>query len=293
MIATAVKPPLCNTGANYLHWDWYQATQKNSSEVLTSVNAVCRALGETISGGGRWVTCKGLYGYSQGVELKGVLVGSVRVFWSAKDVHVQATGEAAESVVEILRRLWPEHLVSRADVAYDVIDPGSFERLYGQVHGLARTPREGRRVSTSTAGDWIDCEDGRTFYAGGVSSRVRVRVYEKGHEQRAKDPGSRAPLDWTRVEWQLRPSSGQKAWLAHASKVEALGLSPFGAVVGEDLLGCEVVPVGNMLRFASQDPAYWMVRQYRAVVVELLGLDPDDIRSRLVELVEQTDLSHD
>ena len=289
MIATAEAPPLCNTGANYLHWDWYQATLRGSSDVLTSVNAITRALGETISGGGRWVTCKGLYGYTQGVELKGVLAGSVRVFWSAKDVHVQATSEAAESIVEVLRRVWPLHLVSRADVAYDVVEPGSFERLYGRVHELARTPRHGGKVSTSTVGDWIDGIDGRTLYAGGVSSRVRVRVYEKGKEQRAKDPGSKAPDDWTRTEWQLRPSSGQKAWLAQASKVEALGLSPFGAVVAEDLLGVEVVAVGNTLRFASQDPAYWMARQYRLVILDLLGLDPEDIRARLVDLIEQTD----
>jgi len=248
---------------------------------------------ETVSGGGRWVTCKGLYGYTQGVELKGVLVGSVRVFWNAKDVHVQATSEAAESAAEVLRRVWPDHLVSRADVAFDVVDPGSFERLYGRVHSVARTSRQGGKVSTSTAGDWLDEELGRTFYAGGVSSRVRVRVYEKGHEQRAKDPGSRAPLDWTRVEWQLRPSSDQKAWLGQASKVEALGLSAFGADVAKDVVGVDVVPVGNTLRFASQDPAYWMVRQYRVVVVELLGLDPEDIRARLVDLVEQTEANNE
>jgi hypothetical protein len=304
VIATAIGPPPCNTGANKLEnlsirddtglrWDWYQATLKGSSDVLTSVNAITRALGETLLGGGRWVTCKGLYGYSQGVELKGVLVGSVRVFWSAKDVHVQATGEAAELVVDDLRRVWPQHLVSRADVAYDVVEPGSFERLYGRVYAIARTVRQGGKVSTSTVGDWLDAEDGRTFYAGGVSSRVRVRVYEKGHEQLAKDPGSKAPMDWTRTEWQLRPSTGQKAWMAQASKIEALGLSPFGADVAEDLLGVEVVPVGNTLRFASQDPAYWMVRQYREVVLELLGLDPEDIRTRLVDLVEQTDMTDD
>jgi Replication initiation factor len=293
VIETAVKPPLCNTGATNLRWDWYQATLKGSSDALTSVNAITRALGETISGGGRWVTCKGLYGYSQGVELKGVLVGSVRVFWSATDVHVQATSEAAESIVEVLRRVWPLHLVSRADVAYDVVDPGSFERLYGRVHALARTPRAGGMVSTSTVGDWLDGIDGRTFYAGGVSSRVRVRVYEKGHEQRAKDRGSMASPDWTRLEWQLRPTSNQKAWLAQASKVEALGLSAFGADVAKDIVGVDVVPAGNLLRFASQDPAYWMVRQYRVVVLELLGLDPEDIRSRLVDLVEQTETARE
>lgn len=287
MTATSTQPPPCNTGANLLDdslsWDWYQATIRG----LTRANAVRMGLAGSRA---RWKAVPGLYGYSRGWELLDVEGGSLRVFEGSEDVHVQATGGVAEGVVSVLRERWPEHLVSRADVAYDVVQPGSFERLYRQVHKIARdgSARGGRKVSTSTVGDWLDREGGRTFYAGGASSRLRVRVYEKGHEQRAKDPNCGADLDWTRVEWQMRPTSDQKAWLAQASKSEALGLSAFGAAVADALLDGDVVPVGGLLRFASQDPAYWMVRQYRRVVLDLLELDAEDIRDRLVMLLDQT-----
>lgn len=290
MTTTATEPPLCNTGANplsnLLTWDWYQGTVKG----LTSADGLMSVVAREVSPGSVWKPVPGLYGYAAGRELLGVEVGSVRVFWGGSDVHVQATGGAADTLADVLRRWWPEHTVSRADVAFDVVEPGSFERLYAEVHRLARdgAARGGRKVSTSTAGDWLDRENGRTFYAGGPSSRVRVRVYEKGHEQRVKDPLCGASLDWTRVEWQLRPTSDQKRWLASASKADALGLSPFGATVADAVLGSDVVPVGAELRFASQDPAYWMTRQYRRVVLALLELDAEDLRDRLVQLVEQT-----
>lgn len=288
MIETRERPPLCNTGASGLRWDWYQATIRGGSESVTSGNAVMWRLLAVAEDGGRWRPVRPLYGYTSGAELLGVLVGSVRVFWGGEDVHVQATGAVADTVAEVLREEWPDHIVSRADVAHDVVEAGGFERMWRRVHTLARENPRGK-VSTSTAGDWIDGELGRTFYAGGTGSRLRVRVYEKGHEQRAKDPGCGADLNWVRVEWQLRPTSNQKAWLARASKVEALGLSAFGAAVAADLLGSDVVAIGNVLRFASQDPAYWMVKQYRRVVLALVELDPDDIRDRLAELLEQTE----
>jgi hypothetical protein len=58
--------------------------------------------------------------------------------------------------------------------------------------------------------------------------------------------------------------------------------------VADALLGSETVALGNVLRFASQDPAYWMVKQYRRVVLELLTLGADDLQDRLAALVEQT-----
>lgn len=290
MTETLIRPPSCNTGANPLSnrltWDWYQATIK----ALTGPNDVLRTLAAVVGSGSQWKPCKGLYGYSEGRELVGVDVGSVRVFFGGEDVHVQATSAVAEPVADLLRAHWPDHTVSRADVAWDVVEPGSFDRLYKRVHDLARNGSEsgGRKVSTSTAGDWLDRLNGRTFYAGGTSSRLRVVVYEKGHEQIAKDPACGADRDWTRVEWRLRPTSNQKTWLAHASKEQALGLSPFGSSVAVDLMGLDVEPVGASLRFASQDPGYWMVRQYRAVVLELLALDPADAVARLAQLVDQT-----
>ena len=300
MTATLTEPPSCNTGANLLlgslAWDWYQATVTPPTEAVTCANTIMLAVGAAsptvCPPGSRWKAVRGLYGYSDGMVLEGLSVGSVGVFWGVNaGVHVQGTGAAAVFVASVLREWWPDHAVSRADVAYDVDAPGAFERLYKRVHLLARdgAARGGRKIGTSTEGDWLDELDGRTFYAGGRTSRLRVRVYEKGHEQRSKDPLCGASLDWTRVEWQLRPSSDQKAWLGSASPLDALGLSPFGAAVAAAIIAENVEPVGSLLRFASQDPAYWMVKQYRRVVLGLLELDPDDLRAQLVLLVEQTE----
>ena len=300
MIETQVKPPPCNTGANpllgSLVWDWYQATVMPSTEAVTCADVIMRALGSAsltfMPAGRRWKAVRGLYGYSEGMTLEGLVVGSVGVFWGVNaGVHVQGTGPAAVFVASVLRQWWPDHAVSRADVAFDVDSVGSFDRLYKRVHLLARDGAAvgGRKIGTSTEGDWLDGERGRTFYAGGRTSRLRVRVYEKGHEQRSKDPNCSASLDWTRVEWQLRPSSDQKRWLGTATPLDALGLSPFGACVAAAVLGENVESVGGTLRFASQDPGYWMVHQYRGVVVDLLALDPDDMRRRLVELLDRND----
>jgi hypothetical protein len=287
-LETRLQPPSCNTGASELTWDWYEVTIKGSSDALTRANGVMSVLGSVVGPGSRWKAIRALHGYQAGQELLGVEVGALMVFYGAGDVHVRASGAIAEPVCDLLRKWWPDHIVSRADVAYDVVSAGSFERLYKRVHHLARNnPRA--KVSTSTVGDWLDGELGRTFYAGGNSSRLRIRIYEKGHEQRAKDPLCDADLNWTRVEWQLRPTSDQKSWLGRASKVEALGLSAFGAAVAGDVLGSDVVAVGGLLRFASQDPGYWMARQYRRVLLDLLELDAEDIRDRIAQLVEQAD----
>lgn len=284
--ATRAAPPSCNTGASettdWLSWDYYSATLKG----LTSVNVVLAALREVAAPEGQWKAVPGLHGYTNGHRLEGVEVGDVVVFHRDDEIHVQASSAVAEVVVSLLRERWPDHTVSRADIAWDVDAPGAFDRLYRRVHHLAKTnPR--RPVSTSQRGDWLDRLDGRTFYAGKRGGRMLIRVYEKGHEQLGKDPLCGASKDWTRVEWEVRPSSKEKAWLARASKVEALGLTRFGARVADELLGTEVQAVIPVLRFASQDPLYWMCRQFKRPVRDLLAMDPLDAMRLLADTLER------
>jgi len=219
----------------------------------------------------------------------GLEVGTFTVMWGGRpEVHATATGPAAGFVAHVIRESIPDHTVSRADVAYDVDEPGAFDRLYKRVHELAREGGSagGRKVSTETAGDWLDLERGRTFYAGGRTSRLRVRVYEKGHEQRSRDEFCGASLDWVRVEWQLRPDSGQSGWLARATPLDALGLTPFGSRVAAAVIAQDVEPVGASLRFASQDPGFWMAKQYRRVLAGIAALDPADAHAELVRLLD-------
>lgn len=271
-VSTVVSPRLCNTGANSLSdlltWDWYQAT----ITALPGPYEPMRVLSAVVGSGAQWKACPSYNGWSQAKELVGLEVGTLVVLFGGRDdIHIQATSSAADLVVPLIRANWPIHTVSRADVAYDVDEPGSFERLHKAVHSIARNGegRRGPKVSTSLMGDWLDLVNGRTFYAGTKSSRVQVRVYEKGHEQLGKDPDCGASKDWTRVEWELRPASKQKGWLAGASKEQALGLSAFGAAVADGILDLEVDAVGGSFRFASQDPLAWMGKQYRKSLLPL------------------------
>jgi len=283
--APAASPPLSNRGGNFppdvLAWDWYQATLTTLADPFV----LLRGVSDAVAGAG-WTVGPGLYGYPVGYKVTGLDVGSVQVFVRDQDVHVQASSSTAIPVAEYLRRVHPEHSVSRADVALDVDAPGAFDRLWRHVHELARGGASGggRKVKTSTAGDWIDGLDGRTLYAGGTSSPVRVVVYEKGREQMGKDANCGASLDWTRVEWRLRPDTpAGKAWLGKASPAEAVGMTPFGARVATSLLSVDVVAPDSVRRFASQDPLYWMVRQYQAPLLDLLALDPVDAMALIAE----------
>lgn len=287
---TKVSPPLSNRGANSLSdlisWDWYQATISD----LPGPFEVMRVLSSLVPGS-RWKAIKPLHNWSHAQELVGVEVGGIKVLYGGRDdVHVQATSSIAELAVPLIRANWPLHTASRADVAYDVDEPGAFERLYKQVHKIARdgSSSGGRKVSTSQSGDWFDQVNGRTFYAGGAKSRMRVTVYEKGHEQLSKDSNCGASLDWTRVEWRVRPqNSKEKLWLSVASKEQALGFTPFGGAVADDVLDLAVASVSRVLRFASQDPAYWMAKQYAGPLRDLLVFDDGDLRDRITQLLNQ------
>lgn len=287
--SATIYPPVSNRGGNWtttdLKWDWYQATMRVPGDLSSLLRALAASLGVVSD----WMPGKGLYGYAAGYRLAGVEQGSVQVFVRPDDVHVQATSTASIAVAEYLRRTWPEHTVSRADVALDTDAPGSFDRLWRQVHGLAREGSSGggRKISTTTAGDWIDGEKGRTLYAGGKSSPARVVVYEKGHEQMEKDPNCAADLNWTRVEWRLRPDTpARKAWLGKASPAEALALTAFAAACASSLLAVEMTAVTAVPKFASQDPMFWMVAQYNAPVRALLAMDPLEAMQVLAGLVE-------
>lgn len=133
------------------------------------------------------------------------------VFWDGNPgVHVQAKGVDAWMVAEVLRIAFPGHSLARADPAVDLrLGEGGFERMAAVVVAFAKD----RGLSLNFQGDWATGKGGRTLYLGAPSSVVRWRIYEKG-----KKEGGDAPLDWVRVEAQVRPQS--------RAKVAAGGRSP-------------------------------------------------------------------
>lgn len=252
-----------------LDFDWYQGT-------LLGVTDEMDVASRLLSGSGALVLKRGHGGNNRPYSLRGdaPMGGSIALFFGGDlDVHVVGTSSAAPYVASVLREHYPAHTVSRADIALDFDTPGAFDALWRSVHRLA-TGRSGRKVGTTLAGDWLDALNGRTLYAGGPSSRLRVRVYEKGHEQRSKHPNETFSLDWARVEWAVRPDSRGKRSAATATVEELAAWTPFGAAVLQAIAGLDLEAQAPA-RVASTDPLFWMVRQYGNRLRQLLTLEPE------------------
>lgn len=265
-----------------LDFDWYQAT-------LLGVDDPHAVAARLLTGSGALVLKPGAGGYNRPHSLRGKSAhgGSLALYFGdGLDVHVVGTSSFAPHTAAVLREHYPAHTVSRADVALDFDAPGVFDLLWRTVHGLA-AGRVGRPVGTSLAGDWLDGANGRTLYAGGPTSRLRVRVYEKGHEQRSKHPDREFSLNWARVEWSVRPSSKQKRAAASAPVEELAAWTAFGAAVLREIYGLDLEPRAPQ-RVASTEPLYWLVRQYGAHLRAMVALEPDLTIAQLLARVETT-----
>lgn len=183
-------------------FDWYQATVPMHHRELEA--QLIAALGVEHTN-----QVKGAHAYAHGLEFvrAGDVVARMLYGGTNGDPNVTGSGEDAQQLAEALRDLVPEHRVTRVDSAYDFRGPDSFAVLFD----IVKTYADGKRLTLDTRGDWTrpEAPDGRTLYVGSPSSPIRVRLYEKGKQLRKTGllPDDKCPLDWVRVELQLRPPS--------------------------------------------------------------------------------------
>lgn len=208
-----------NQGSEF---DWYEATlpvgERSVLAVLERANA--RELKQITPKLGYEVAYRGLD--ESGERVWDLLYGG-----NSGKPHVIASGSHAQRVAEILREDLPDHHVTRVDVAIDRAEPGLFDRLLPEFLDISK--RSGMKAPC--AGEWHSPETARTIYMGAPSSRVRVRMYEKEAEVRAKYsitiPDLEIPAGWVRFEAQLRPTSPTaRVVLAKATPELLWGASP-------------------------------------------------------------------
>lgn len=133
--------------------------------------------------------------------------------------HLQVGGgDTCQPIVEEVRTLFPDHRVSRVDVAADFDYPGAFKDLEGIALAVALNHKP-LPLKTPVAGDHYQ-QAGRTSYFGSRTSTHFGRVYEKGYEQRALGINPEASLDWARWEIEVKPTKKGDA------RKEAAALSP-------------------------------------------------------------------
>lgn len=189
---------------------------------------------------------------------------------------ITATGTQPNAeVLEAVRLLAAQGAAARAtrlDSAIDVFG-GDFDQLAGLVESAAKRPKNGAPVRSFER--W-DSPTGRTLYVGSRAAAVRVRVYEKGREQRSKGNDD-APLDWVRLELQWRPAGVKRAAALDFTPAEIWGASAWTADVARQLLHDDVQHVAATPEMTSFEQSYaWLCTSAAGVfqrAVARYGLD--------------------
>ena len=208
------EPPYCNTGAQIrqppenkqnrsskfsFNFDWYAMTlpaEISASEIHSRV----QFLGSPSQG-------KSMHGYDS-VWDYGLFKVCHGGYSGKYGVHVIIHGgDKCQQLVDMFRGWFPDHRPSRLDVCIDLVGPTAWSDLSTTVMLVAKK----YGIETRVYGDWLRGEKGRTLYLGGKSSTHKLRLYEKGHEQRQKGIDPEAPLDWVRLEFQVQPTGPARA----------------------------------------------------------------------------------
>lgn len=250
-------------------FDWYQATIR---EPVDDVLEALSGLGERPS----LRHARGVqgYGHTTAIEDGSGLLASVWHGGSHEYPHAVITGETAQAGAELIRARFPRHSVTRVDVREDFDGADTFDRLVPMLLGVARE----HRVKVDTAGDHLLTMEGRTVYLGARSSNVRLRLYDKAAELRAKFSANPArlaqiPDHLTRFEAQVRPKVPiAKQGFASIKPVEVMGASEWLRVLWYRIMGTDVEPVqvGRAWRQSDDERALsFMLQHYGALLRRL------------------------
>ena len=146
---------------------------------------------------------------------------------------------------------------------------GLFEKLTDSLieHGRRN------RVKVSTVGDWLTDKslDGRTLYLGAPTSSASIRLYEKG-KQIANQIFTKNgyvvpedfPLDWVRLELQLRPKKQQKIKAASDDLANFWGYANWTKEVADDVFSLDVprVKADEWKQTDDERVMMWLAKQY-------------------------------
>jgi hypothetical protein len=206
-------------------------------------------------------------GSTHGYErLAGWFLGSVelaRMYWGGNGggVSIQITGSGTPELVKRVRIIWPEHSVSRADVAFDVDYGGAWDELSGVALAIGRKHRLKRKEVRGHG-------DGDTIYVGSPASVIYCRVYQKGKELF----GSWASPDHVRVEVEVKPGNSQaKRWAANMEPDEFFGAADWTRELAVHLgqIPPDRVKLGTMWRDPDTERARRaLVNQYWRIITE-------------------------
>lgn len=217
-------------------------------------------------------TARGLNGYNHSKIVKRGDETLARVLYGGSNgyPHIIASGAASDDVVPVIRTAWPEHEVTRMDTAQDFQENLGFEKVSAVMEGMS----ESSRLTLTKLESVRNGVRSRTVYLGAPSSRIRVRLYEKGCFEQQQ--GFEAHSDWFRLESQIRPTGKEARQIAaYVDPVEAWGMARWTRELASETMGLDVEPITMQQR---REPDYMrairsLARQYGATLAKAIEVE--------------------
>lgn len=255
-------------------FDWYQASfPENAPFGAVDVLAV--------HGDEAPQPCRSIHGYHRGWEIRRDGSALCRVYEGRGSLtdHVVVSGADSPEIAAAIRRHVPGHRVSRADVCLDFDQgPDFFEDLRSLMYE--------RLQGTVTLSEWTETSPegtSSTLYAGARTSDIRVRLYEKGKQDKAYAP------ETVRMELQARPKKERKSYAAGIAPDDYWGLARWSRGLCEEVTG-KAAPAAppRLERVSDLEGALNACgQQYGRRLLESLALHEGDLAAFAADLVSR------
>lgn len=251
-------------------FDWYSCTL-DTMEPDRIVGGLAVVLGAEVR------QVRGALGYGVAWELHQGEDLLVKVFGRGSrlgEVHIQVIGDACDRAVPVLRSLWPEHRVARADVAIDL------EAVFNDLDAVVLDFAKERGLKFRLV---EDSDGGATRYLGSRKSEYSMRLYKKSEQLRAKGCAD-VPDGIVRLEVEVKPGKRTvKEALAALRPADVFGFSRWGTDLVEAVLGLSVVRTRTHFR----KPTNWAAFLANFVAVQV----GPGVRGRVAEVGKEQAVS--
>lgn len=185
-------------------------------------------------------------------------------------LSVQFTGSNATTGAAWLRSNFPDHNVTRCDIAADTCfelpaQPVTSDMMFDDCIAIAKDIR----LKTYAVGDWFG-NGGRTLYVGSDKSAYRMRIYEKGKQD---DNALIGGSNWVRFELVCRPDKKHRANASHLTPCEIIGSWEYAVrVLSIYYKNIDITDSLNKIVKQSSDfnsSLEFMCKQYRNHLIQL------------------------
>jgi Replication initiation factor len=236
-------------------FDWYQATLPGDDRQTGPQYArkVTEMLADHLKPFQSRQVDRGLSGYQRRTEFvdnRGGIELTILHGGNPKP-NVKATSRHAAPFATLLRRIQPDHRVTRIDAAVDFA--GS--HMWGAALKTCHSVMDARGMDSGLLMQPDNPEKGATYYMGSRHSPVMARLYQKGYEQLGRFPDCGADPEWVRLELQVRPQKEAKTTFATTSADEAWGATKWSRHLIDAFSGGEWRPDG--VRVAPRSETEW------------------------------------